>query len=189
VIFKAVAIVILVLFYSSYVLKIILQNKKGIQTDQIAKGQKDKKVFVTEAVMKFATYSVILVEVLSIIYIESHYSIIIQIAGSILGIIGVLVFIISIYTMKNSWRAGIAVNDETDLIVNGIYGYSRNPAFLGFDLVYIGILMMFFNVWLLLFSMFAIIMLHVQILQEEKHLPKMFGNDYTNYKKKVRRYL
>ncbi|RGC80247.1 isoprenylcysteine carboxylmethyltransferase family protein [Hungatella hathewayi] len=90
--------------------------------------------------------------------------------------------------MKDSWRAGIAENDKTEIVTSGIYQISRNPAFLGFDCVYIGLLLMFFNPILLIFSVFAIIMLHLQILQEEQYLPKVFGNDYINYKNKVYRY-
>lgn len=41
-------------------------------------------------------------------------------------------------------RKGIKT-DQTELVTNGIYRFSRNPAFLGFDLVYIGILLMFFS--------------------------------------------
>lgn len=91
--------------------------------------------------------------------------------------------------MKDSWRAGIAENDKTEIVTRGIYQISRNPAFLGFDCVYIGLLLMFFNPVLLIFSVFAIIMLHLQILQEEQYLPKVFGRDYINYKNKVCRYL
>jgi len=74
-------------------------------------------------------------------------------------------------------------------ITNGIYGYSRNPAFLGFDLVYLGLLMMYFNIVLLVFSIFSIVMLHLQILQEEKFLQEVFGKTYMDYKSKVMRYL
>ncbi len=53
---------------------------------------------------------------------------------------------------------------ETELVTNGIYQISRNPAFLGFDLLYIGTLLMFFN-WILCFlTVFAVIMYHLQIV-------------------------
>ncbi len=187
--FKIIAIIILIMFYSVYVTKIILQKRKGIQTDQMAKGNKDKKLLFTETIMKIATYSVVIVEVLSIIFTSNYNSIVYSIIGSLVGILGVILFVMSVYTMKDSWRAGIAINEKTSIVVNGIYSYSRNPAFLGFDLVYIGILIMFFNIWLLIFSIFAIMMLHIQILQEEKYLPNIFGNDYIDYKKKVQRYI
>lgn len=93
-------------------------------------------------------------------------------------------------TMKDSWRAGASETDKTELVTDGIYQISRNPAFLGFDLVYIGILLLFFNWILVLFSVFAMVMFHLQIVKvEEKFLVSVFGEDYVQYKKTVNRYL
>ena len=91
--------------------------------------------------------------------------------------------------MKDSWRAGIPEKDKTKLVTKGIYKISRNPAFLGFDLMYIGILLIFFNYGLLLFTVYVIMMLHLQVLQEEKYMEKTFGNEYLQYKNKVFRYI
>ena len=87
-------------------------------------------------------------------------------------------------------KAGVSKNDKTELVTNGIYQISRNPAFLGFDLLYIGTLLMFFN-WILCFlTVFAVIMYHLQIVNvEEDFLFSTFGNEYLQYKKKVCRYI
>ena len=95
----------------------------------------------------------------------------------------------AVMTMKDSWRAGIPNEDKTTFISTGIYNISRNPAFLGFDLMYVGICLIYCNILTIVFTLFAIIMLHFQILQEEKFLEKAFGNEYIDYKKKVFRYL
>lgn len=98
--------------------------------------------------------------------------------------------IAEVLTMKDSWRAGVSETDKTELVTDGIYQISRNPAFLGFDLVYIGILLLFFNWILVLFSVFAMVMFHLQIVKvEEKFLVSVFGEDYAQYKKTVNRYL
>ena len=91
--------------------------------------------------------------------------------------------------MKDSWRAGIPDRDKTELVTDGIYSYSRNPAFLGIDLQYIGVLLMYCNLLTLMFTIFAIIMLHLQILQEERYLASVFGKEYQEYRYKVFRYL
>ena len=91
--------------------------------------------------------------------------------------------------MRDSWRAGIPETDRTEFVSTGIYRYSRNPAFLGFDLMYLGILLLFFNLPLLLFTLWAMVMLHLQILQEERYLPTVFGTAYATYQKQVCRYL
>ena len=48
-----------------------------------------------------------------------------------LAISGDMVFVISVWTMKDSWRAGVSKTDQTELVTDGIYQISRNPAFLG----------------------------------------------------------
>ena len=96
-------------------------------------------------------------------------------------------FVTSVVTMRDSWRVGVSKTDKTELVTDGIYQISRNPAFLGFDLVYIGILLMFFN---LAASAFAMLMFHLQIVNvEEDFLLETFGQEYLAYKKKVNRYI
>ena len=186
---RMTAILILLVFYGVYIGKMVFQRKRGIRTDQIAKREKRDKIFYTELLMKIATYSVVPVEVVSILAVKPDLPIAVMIMGAFLGITGDIIFAIAVVTMQDSWRAGIAEEDTRKMITSGIYKISRNPAFLGFDCVYIGILLIFFNWILLFFSVFAAVMLHLQILQEEKFLPAAFGEDYINYKKCVCRYL
>lgn len=84
-------------------------------------------------------------------------------------------------------RVGIP-KEKTELVTNGIYRWSRNPAFVGFDLLYLSICLLFFNIPLLLVSIWAAVMLHFQILQEENHMKEMFGEDYIAYMKHTCRY-
>lgn len=159
------------------------------ETDQIGKG-KTGTVRRIELTMKGATLLVPAVEVISIFLNTSSFSTSLRIVGLLLAILGDLVFIISVLTMKDNWRAGVSKTDQTELVTTGIYRISRNPAFLGFDLVYIGILLVFFNWILLAASAFAILMFHLQITKvEEPFLITTFGNDYIVYKANVHRYL
>lgn len=92
--------------------------------------------------------------------------------------------------MEDNWRAGVSHTDKTELVTNGIFKISRNPAFLGFYLNYIGVLVVFFNIWLLVITIITIILFHLQIvLVEEKHLKETFKDDYIEYKKRTCRYL
>ena len=102
---------------------------------------------------------------------------------------GLKPFLLSVLCMKDSWRAGIPDKDKTELVTTGIYRFSRNPAFLGFDLMYVGVLLLYGNLLTLGFSVFAIVMLHLQILQEERYLVNTFGEPYQEYCRHVFRYL
>jgi protein-S-isoprenylcysteine O-methyltransferase Ste14 len=189
ILFQVTALLILASFYAIYIGKMILQKRKGIQTDQIAKGNKQKKLFKIEFVMKLATYSIVVVEIASIFLNTTFLFLWLRIVGAILGIIGVVIFGIAVYTMRDNWRAGIPEKDKTELVISGIFNISRNPAFLAFDLVYIGILLMFFNWILLIFTLWAMVTLHLQIKQEEKFLTATFGEKYNEYKNRTRRYM
>lgn len=98
-----------------------------------------------------------------------------------------IVFALATITMKNSWRVGIP-EEKTALITNGIYKWSRNPAFVGFDLLYLSMCLLFYNIPLLVVSVWAAVMLHLQILQEENHMKKMAGEEYITYMKHTSRY-
>ena len=166
----------------------ILQRRKGVKTDQIGKGSKPRKVLLIEILMKIATYAVVTVEVVSIIWNFRMWESSLTWIGIFVAFLGVLVFIVAMVTMRDSWRAGIPEKDKTELITKGIYRISRNPAFLGFDLMYVGLLIVFFNFVHLALVLYAVIMLHLQILQEENFLTATFGEKYTEYKKRTGRY-
>lgn len=184
---RAAGFAILAVFYAFYIGKMLLQRQRGIKTDQIAKGRRNR-IFYVELVLKLATYSAVAAEIASIVLGNPNIPIWVFVSGCVLGLAGDVVFALAIITMKDSWRAGLAEADETEMITGGIYRFSRNPAFLGFDFVYTGILLMFFNWVLLVFSLSAMIMLHIQILQEESYLERVFGEAYVTYKNSVRRY-
>lgn len=187
--FQAAGIAIMLVFYGCYFIKMISQHKKGIKTDQIGKGKVGFVKFV-EITMKVFTYLVPAVEIVSIILNTSFFAVPVRIVGVLVAVVGVAAFIISVLTMRDSWRAGVSKTDKTELVTKGIYKISRNPAFLGFDLMYLGILLMFFNLVLFEVSLFAMLMFHLQIVNvEEEFLLEAFGDEYLRYKKKVCRYI
>lgn len=188
-IFQITAIIVLLVFYGCYFAKMISQKKKGIQTDQLGKGKTGFVKFI-EITMKIVTIAVPIVEVISIILNTSFFPAWVKWIGLILAVLGCVVFICSVITMKDSWRAGVSETDKTELVTNGIYQISRNPAFLAFDLVYFGIVLMFFNWVLLVISAFTALMFHLQIVNvEEDFLITAFGDEYLNYRKAVNRYI
>lgn len=186
-IYQITAILILLSFYTFYLAKIVIQKKQAIKTNQMGIGNKPRKVILVERIMSAATVLTCVADVLSIFALRSFLAAELRILGVVIGIVAVIIFASATITMKNSWRVGIP-EEKTSLITNGIYNWSRNPAFVGFDLLYASICLMFFNMPLLLVSIWAAVMLHLQILQEEEHMLKMFGKEYEQYKKHTLRY-
>lgn len=188
-IWKGLAVFALIIFYSIYFGKMIAQKRKGIQTDQIAKGKEKGRRYYIELIIKIATIGIVGLEVVSILMNLSMLPDAVRIVGVSLAFIGDIIFGVAVWTMRDSWRAGIPEKDKTEMVTEGIYSISRNPAFFAFDLVYIGILLLFFNPVLLIWSLGTILMLHLQILQEEEYLVTAFGEKYVEYRKSVGRYL
>lgn len=131
-----------------------------------------------------------IVELVSIFLNKNSLPVWVRIFGAVLGTVGVIIFLLSLYKMQDNWRAGVPEKKETELVTNGIYMFSRNPAFLGFDLIYMGIFRMFCNVPLLMITILAILLFHLQIVNvEEPFMQKAFGEEYRGYQKKVCRYI
>lgn len=186
-IFQIIATLILLVFYMFYFAKIVIQKKQSIKTNQMGIGNKPKKVLLIERIMSCATVLTCVISVCSIFLVKRFPITEVRIVGVLAGILGVLFFALAIITMKTSWRVGIP-EEKTTLVTQGIYSWSRNPAFVGFDLLYLSVCLMFFNIPLVLVSIWAAVMLHLQILQEENHMHNMFGDEYDANRKHTLRY-
>lgn len=190
--FSIIGLMLLAAFYGSYFTKVFSQSMRGIKTNRLGKGGKSKRTFIIEIILKAATVLTAVIQLISILLI-GKLPIFIQNAcvryiGLAIAAIGVGVFITAMVTMRDSWRAGIDNTQETKFVKTGIYKYSRNPAFVGFDLFYTGLALGFSNGLNVLFACISIIMLHFQILEEEKFLTVVFGSVYVDYKNKIGRY-
>ena len=188
-IFKIIIIGLMAAFYIFYFVKMISQRKQGICTDQLGKGKTGFVKFI-EVTLKISTYVLPIIQMISILQYKGTDHVVLRVVGCVITTVGVLTFIISVVQMKDNWRAGVQRENKTNLVTTGIYSISRNPAFLGFDLMYIGIMFTFFNCYLCLATGFVLVFFHLQIVNvEEDFLLEVFGQEYIEYKKKVCRYL
>lgn len=187
-VFMIIALALMASFYICYFAKMISQKKQGIDTDQLGKGKVGFVKFI-EVTLKTSTYLLPAIEVASIIFYAGSVNIGIRIAGVTITTLGVVAFIVSVLQMKDNWRAGVQREEKTELVTTGIYSISRNPAFLGFDLMYIGIVITFFNWYLCVATCIVMVLFHLQIVNvEEDFLIEAFGDEYIKYRKKVCRY-
>ena len=188
-IIKIITLALMAIFYICYFGKVISQRKQGIKTDQLGKGKEGFVKFI-EIALKISTYILLVIQIISIILCPVSSYKALKIAGVVITALGVFIFIVAVLQMKENWRAGVQKNAKTNLVTTGIYSISRNPAFLGFDLMYIGILFSFFNWYLFFITAIVVSLFHLQIVNvEEDFLMEAFGQEYIEYKKKVFRYL
>ena len=76
------------------------------------------------------------------------------------------------------------------IVTDGIYRFTRNPIYLGFVGMLIGFPFIFRTYWGLIFSPIFIGLMNILVIQhEEAYLEKKFGEPYTSFKSRVRRWL
>jgi len=79
---------------------------------------------------------------------------------------------------------------STQIISSGLYAYSRNPIYLAFCVVTIGIGLIVNSLWVTLsFIPSIVVIFFIAIKKEEIYLENKFGQDYLAYKEKVRRWI
>jgi protein-S-isoprenylcysteine O-methyltransferase Ste14 len=106
----------------------------------------------------------------------------------ILLITGVIITILSLFNLGNSVSLGIP-SEKTSLKTYGLYEYSRNPMYLGFNLITISSMIYTLNIAVVLLGIYSIVVYHIIIKGEESFLKNRFGEEYQIYISKVRRYI
>jgi protein-S-isoprenylcysteine O-methyltransferase Ste14 len=75
------------------------------------------------------------------------------------------------------------------LITHGAFAFRRNPLYMGETLILLGLAEATANIWLALMApVFALAVLWLAILPEERHLQARFGQAYEDYKERTRRW-
>jgi protein-S-isoprenylcysteine O-methyltransferase Ste14 len=101
---------------------------------------------------------------------------------------GLVLVVISLINLGSSTRLGLPT-DKTVFKTNGLYKISRNPMYIGFNLWTLSSMIYIFSILVIISGIYSIIVYHFIILSEEKFLENRFGVDYSDFKKKVSRYL
>lgn len=87
-------------------------------------------------------------------------------------------------TAANPWRP------TTAIATDGPYRLTRNPAYLGMALVYLGIALLSQALWVLLpLPLVLAIVDRGVIAREERYLERKFGQEYLDYRGRVRRWV
>jgi len=81
-------------------------------------------------------------------------------------------------------------NTSSALVQNGIYGFSRNPMYLGLSLGLLGwTLYLTAPLGILGIAGFILTITRLQIIPEERALKELFGQEFTAYQEMVRRWI
>ncbi len=183
-----IAIASICMFYVFFFVRTILLKRK------IGKSIKAQDPILNLSIFFAGLSSLLFVLQKSIISINAYLlvfssSLLLELVGTVLIIIGLLISSIASSGRGNSWRIGVDEPEKTALITDGIYGISRNPYFLSYDIVLAGIVLSSLSILIFVTSIITMFLFHLLIIKEEKYLESVHGEEYTNYKSRVRRYL
>ena len=117
------------------------------------------------------------------LFLEHFFSI-----GMALVVIGLMIRIQSILTLKQFFTYSIAKVENQKVIETGLYKFIRHPGYLGQLLIFMGIATSISN-WLSILVMMIPISLgyFYRIKAEEKFMVEQFGENYLKYQERTKR--
>jgi len=110
--------------------------------------------------------------------------------GALIFVAGIALNVGGSVTQKRAGTNPIPFNPTTRIVAHGLYRFSRNPMYLGFALCTFGLAILVDSAWMLLALPIGLVLVdRIVITREERYLERKFGDEYLNYKRRVRRWL
>lgn len=110
--------------------------------------------------------------------------------GGTAVLVAVALFVWAVRTFRTAGTPVPGNRPATTIVRTGPYRYSRNPIYLSFSLLQLGIAFWVSSLWLLVTLVPVVaLMSFVVIPREEHYLESRFPSDYLPYKASVRRWL
>lgn len=113
-----------------------------------------------------------------------------KLSGGIVLVFAIIIAGWALYEFQSARTDVRPDRPDSALITGGPYKYTRNPLYIVLSLVQITAAVWLDNLWILLLLPLSIIVItHYAIAREERYLEKRFGQEYLDYRKRVRRWL
>ena len=108
-----------------------------------------------------------------------------QILGWVLLLAGILLAFWATMTFKQ-----MDFEKPTTLMTTGPYAFSRNPMYVAWTLIYLAVTLLLNTGWLVILFPVSLLIIHFyDVRREERFLEQKFGEEYRQYRARVRRYL
>ena len=112
-----------------------------------------------------------------------------RVIGYGLGIAGIALMVWGFLTLYRADTTVLPHKRVDRLVTHGAYRFRRNPIYMGEVLIFLGLAQLTGNIWLAIMApLFAVAVLGLAILPEERHLEARFGEAYLDYKERTRRW-
>jgi protein-S-isoprenylcysteine O-methyltransferase Ste14 len=179
----------LVLLLAMVLIRARLMKRQGIQAMHF--GKIDKKDFLIPPFALFYFYTVFAAAfdwptVARHRFFESELT---AWAGVLCCLAGLILLFLSLVSFGKSFRVGIDQDRPDKLVTTGVFAVSRNPIYVAFWFVLLGQFLLFSNLIPLVYLAVATGLFHRQVLREEDFMRRHYGPEYSDYCRRVRRYL
>ena len=109
--------------------------------------------------------------------------------GAAVVLLAIGLFLFAVRTFRAADTPVPGNRPTTTIVRTGPYRFSRNPIYLAFSLLQLGIALWVNSLWLVLTLLAAVaVMSRVVIPREERYLEARFPSEYSPYKASVRRW-
>ena len=126
----------------------------------------------------------------SLLGLRDFRSVSTAVAGSLLLIIGFLTRVWATFYFYKERMKVISLSPQRTLITSGPYAFSRNPLYLGGNVfVFQGAALLFGSLAAVLITLIHFPFIDPFVRREEKQLERDFGDDWLQYRRRVRRWL
>ena len=109
--------------------------------------------------------------------------------GALFCIFAPAVFLFGMVSFGKSFRVGIDLDKPGGLVLTGAFSISRNPLYLAFFMILIGVFLIFPTWIFFTYFVAGLWLIDRQVCLEENALRTIYGKEYDDYCNKVRRYI
>jgi protein-S-isoprenylcysteine O-methyltransferase Ste14 len=114
----------------------------------------------------------------------------IRFVGAVPLALGIWLFVGARVAFRRHGTPLMPWSPSTGLVQDGPYRFTRNPIYLAFVTMYLGVSLIFNSVYILFILVIVWTLFdQMQIPREERYLEERFGEEFTRYKARVRRWI
>ena len=110
--------------------------------------------------------------------------------GVALIVFGILIIAAPAVAFFRAETTIIPFQESSSLVITGLYRFTRNPMYVGMVLILVGTAVLCGSLSPFLVPVLFVLVINKMIISvEERMLERLFGDEYLEYKKKVRRWI
>lgn len=110
-------------------------------------------------------------------------------AGMLSSVSGAIMTVVARSDMGRNWRVGVSRLNPNELVTTGLFAMSRNPVFAGMLTMAAGLVAALPSPTMIACAVVFWAACQMQVRVEEAFLEQAFGDEYRNYRRRVRRWI